>query len=208
MKNVIAVDLSLRSTGITYFRNGKLTKYTIIDFKPPCNDETLLIANSEAIADFVEECAKTGIDIMAFERFSFGASSGEKDLIYSNYWMTRVELFRRGLSLSFPITDISVNTWRSPLFNKAERTELKEAAARYKNEKIPTKGLKGTARKEALAKNKDLATASCIKTATVKKLPDNIREEFEEFIRKTKRSDTQIFDLTDSFFLGVYMLGR
>lgn len=208
MKNVVAMDLSLRSSGLTYFRNGKLTKYDIVDFKPPLNHEALLIANSEAIADFVEKCFPTGIDVLAIERFSFGACSGEKDMLYSGYWAVRMELFRRGLSLSFPITDISVNTWRSPLFNKAERTELKEAAARYKNEKIPTKGLKGTARKEALAKNKDLATASCIKTATVKKLPDDIREEFDEFIRKTKRSDTQIFDLTDSFFLGVYMLGR
>ena len=208
MKNVIAVDLSLRSTGITYFRNGKLTKYTIIDFKPPCNDEALFIANSEAIAGFVEECSRTGIDILAFERFSFGASSGEKDAIFGNYWAVRIELFRRGISLSFPITDISVNTWRSPLFNKAERTELKEAALRYKAEKVATKGLKGQERKEALAKNKDLATASCIKTATVKKLPDDIRAEFEEFIRKTGRGDTQIFDLTDSYFLGVYMLGR
>lgn len=208
MKNVVAMDLSLRSSGLTYFRNGKLTKYDIVDFKPPLNHEALLIANSEAIADFVEKCFPTGIDVLAIERFSFGASSGEKDMLYSGYWAVRMELYRRGLSLSFPITDISVNTWRSPLFCKAERDELKLASAKLNAEKTPLKGLKGQARKDAKAKNDAMMEAASIKAATVRKLPDETRVEFEEFLRTTGRAPSQIYDLTDSYFLGVYMLGR
>ena len=199
MNDTIGIDLSLRSTGIVHLVDQKITNYTIIDLDSSIKDEELFVRNANLVADFVEANLPK---LIVIEGFSFGASSGEMDKIHANYWVMRIELWKRGITARIPIEVIPVTSWRSPLFDKAERKVLTEAGKLYKANKIPTKGLKGDERKEAMAANKILEMAASIKEATLRKLPEEVRDLFATYLVMSDRHRDQMYDLCDAYFLA------
>ena len=200
---VVGIDLSMRSTGIVELTDGKLTRFDIFDPPPTIKDEALFIKNANSVADFIENSTP---DLIVMEGFSFGALSGEKDKIAGNFWAVRVELFKRSLIPTIPVKVIPVTTWRSPLFNKAERDALRDATKQLKADKVPTKGLKGEERKAAMLANKTLEQAASIKEATLRKLPEDVRGLFQQYLLMTDRSKEQVYDLTDAYFIARHFM--
>jgi len=201
IKNFITCDLSLKSSGLCYFRDGELFDFEVIDSLEPAEPELVLIANSTRIVEFVKKYAED-LDLIALERFAFMAKSGDKDRLWANCWMARCGIRSKGITS--PFREISVSTWRGPLFDKFEKDGVKLAAQQLKTCKL--KGLKGEARKEMLAKREKLERLADIKWATVKKLPGEVRCRFETYLEKRELPEECIFDITDAYFIGQYVL--
>ena len=60
-------------------------------------------------------------------------------------------------------------------------------------------------RKEAIAFNHELEIAADIKIHTFAKLPNDVKEKFYKYISENKMNYDSIYDLTDSFFINVYL---
>lgn len=198
MNNItVAIDLSLRSTGLIAIKGDRILEYIIIksDAKK-LNKEELLIYNVEQIMNFID---KYQPDVIGLEGLSFGSISASKDIIAGNFWHLRTAIFKAG----YQIEIVPVLTWRSPLFNKEERKKLsddkkklKELKAKWK--KITDKSVK----KQALIDNSKLILETDIKWLTYEKLPVNIREEFDE-IGFSKGGA----DLCDAYFIARHLSG-
>lgn len=195
------MDISLRSTGIVCVEDGQLLDFMLVDYKPPTNGEELLSLNSKTVERFVAK-NKIDLDLIAIERFSFGASSGSMDLLWANAWCMRTRIWESGIRV--PLEEISVMSWRNPLFTKTEADELKAAAKKLKLEKVPIKGLSGEDRKIAMSNNRILEEAACLKRATVGKLPEDVVRRFETYLEEHGAEKTQIFDLADAYFVAMH----
>jgi len=202
MNEVFAIDLSMRSTGITYCKDKNLIDFTLIK-EPDLKYEDLLIHNINKVIKFIGNHIENDNCVIVLEGLSYNSLSGERDVIDGQHWYLRCELKK-----SFPLAKIvivSVKEWRSPLFTKDENKTLREAKKKLKTDKKKIKGLKGEERKTVSAFNKELENAADIKLATYNKLTDDVKEQFKTFINKNDYNFESIYDLTDSYFINRYI---
>ena len=195
---LVSVDPSLRSSGVCAFSSdGQLVDFTVIRSDGLTAEDTL-IHNGNRFIEFCDSLPYAPTK-MVFEGLSFGAKSGEKDILWGNFWYLRcLAKIRYGVP-----TDIyQVSAWRSPLFTKADRLALKESAKKLAEQKVPLKGLKGEIRKETIENNRVLELAASIKEATYVKLPESISMLFEDRIRNVGLPEPSKYDLADAFFIG------
>jgi hypothetical protein len=134
----VGIDLSMRSAGLCG-RSGVLA-----DFKQlKTDDEQLLVEVAAEIRAFLKKHCP---DTVNLEGLSFGSISGSKDIIAGLFWYVRCMIYT-----DFPeikVNIVPVLSWRSPLFDKAERKQIKEYTAELKKVKSKMKGIKGKAREE------------------------------------------------------------
>ena len=199
MFNFLSIDLSMRSSGISFFKDGILEDFSIVSNVE--NNEELIINNIDAIITFINKqtCLCTSVVI---EGLSFGSKSGSIDIISGQHWYLRCELIK-----AFPnieITVIPVTSWRSPLFTKADRVLIKIAKDTLKKEKLPCTSLKGEPRKEIMAYNKQLELNANIKEWTWKKLEPELQKRIIDYISNNPYNNNVDgkYDITDSIFLG------
>lgn len=190
----LGIDLSLRSTGLVYISKDNSIKYKLItsDAKT-LNDEPLLKKNAEMIMEFIKECNP---DCVGLEGLSFGSISNSKDIIAGNFWNIRLELYKNAYYLEV----IPVLTWRSKLFNKDERKELKENTAKLNQLKKYSKSLSKEDKKQVLLDNEELILRSNIKYLTWEKLPEPYKSEFRKI-----GFNKGCFDLTDAYFIAQHL---
>lgn len=197
----IAIDLSLRSTGISVFKSDTLIDFTICS-NHTLKDEELITYNCNYICDYIQkQCLKPSL--IRIEGLSFGSISGSKDMIAGQFWVLRCELKKM-----FPgtvIEIISVKSWRCPLFTKEENKELSEAKKIFKAEKKEIKGLKGVERNEARAINVQLELNASIKERTWEKLDIETQNKIVEFLKLNNYDFNSRYDICDSIFLGKYI---
>ncbi len=183
---IIAIDLSLRSTGICAFQEGKLIDFAIIasatgnektkTHLPVFNGEGLLIYNAERIKWFINRQDKYALDGVVIEGLSFGGLSGNKDILQGNFWHIRCELFLECGQYNVPIGIVPVTSWRSKTINKMEREEALEKYGKK----------------------------TYLKQGVYDKLPEEIKMRFQEYVTKNKLKKDAVYDLSDAYFLGKY----
>ncbi len=200
--DIFSIDLSMRSTGVVYTRNGTLIDFAIISNKD-LKDEDLFIHNINEIFKMFNKCE--GPFTVALEGLSLRSLSGEKDKIYGQFWYLRCKL--KELFPQATLKIVTVKEWRSPLFSKQENKDFSDAKKKYKKEKKKIKSLKGDARKEAILFNKNLEALADIKVLTLNKLPADIKQQFFDYINKNKFKTESIYDLTDSYFINKFLEG-
>jgi hypothetical protein len=201
--NEFSVDLSMRSSGCSYFYNGELLDFTLVS-NSELKDEQLLISNVSNLINWIEKVqgCTAQPDRIRIEGLSFGSQSGSKDVIAGQFWMLRCELVKK-----WPCTKIEivpVTSWRSPLFNKAERKELTDAKKLYTASKKSLKGLKGLDRKAVMCRNKELELACSIKEATWNKLDPKTQKDVLDYITKNNFEFDARYDICDSIWLGKF----
>lgn len=182
----IGIDLSLRSTGLVAIdENLDVKLFGIINSVnkedktdlPVLNDEDLLIYNSQKIISFISNVNQVwSIDHINLEGLSFGGVSGSKDILQGNFWEVRCEITKKYSSI--PVKIIPVTTWRSKVLNKDDRDS---ALAKY-------------------------GKAKYLKEGCVDKLPDEVKNKFEEYISINKYKKASIYDLTDAYFIAKHGL--
>jgi len=183
MKKLVSLDISLRSTGICIFDNESKN---LIDFRiisnNKYNSEELLAYNIREFFDFLSkhEIGKNSDDIIVIEGLSFNGICQSKDLINGNFWLVRYFLFLYFKNCQVNI--IPVAKWRSSVLTKSV---LKEIKLENRN------------------KIKKWQKIECVKL-----LPDDIKKIFSAYISGNKLSSQAIYDLTDSYFLGMYYLNQ
>jgi len=195
--NVYAIDLSMRSTGVTWFNDKFFTGMRLVA-EEFLKDEELFIHNVNEIIDFISKP-----DIIAIEGLSYNSISADKDKIAGQFWYLRIKLKEQ-----FPdakIIIVPVKEWRNPLFNKDENKILREAKKKYKTEKKKIKGLKGPERKEAMKFNKILEESADIKIATFNKLTDDVKKRIIDYVECNEYEKKAVYDLTDSFYLNSFI---
>lgn len=190
----LGIDLSLRSTGLVYINQDQIDYRLITSDSKKLNDEELLLYNIREILSFV---SKYEPDYIGLEGLSFGSISSSKDILAGNFWFLRTQLYTNYNSI---VEIIPVLTWRSKLFNKEERAELKENDKKVKElKKIITKAPKEE-KKQLLLDNEHLIEKANVKYVTWEKLPEPIKTDFHN-IGFTKGG----FDLTDAYFIANHM---
>lgn len=188
MNNIMGIDLSLRSTGISFNEQFELIQIEKL------NDEELIIEICKRICDLIEKFNPIEINL---EGLSFNSISGSKDIIAGLFWNLRCKISQQFSNIKVNI--IPVTTWRSPLFNKEDNKALKEGKKEFKLKKKSIKGLKGVDRKEAIEYNQILESKANIKQYTFDKLPSHIKE---KIINKTDGKGC--YDLSDAYFISQY----
>lgn len=111
---MIAIDLSLRSTGLVSLNDStfELEDFAVIS-NPDLNDEELIVENCRQIRNFVERNYAENICI---EGLSFGSVSSSKDLLAGQFWHLRTKLYKIGTLHIVP-----VQRWRCrKIFSKEE----------------------------------------------------------------------------------------
>lgn len=202
--NEFAVDLSMRSTGVSYFKNGELLDFALVS-EDELKDEQLLISNVSRIINWIEkaQACTAQPDKIRIEGLSFGSKSGSKDTIAGQFWYLRCEIAKKWPCTTIEI--IPVTSWRSPLFNKAERDALKDAKKTLDAKKLPLKGLKGQDRVVAQKTNHQMELMASIKEATWEKLSDVEQANITRYLVANKFPWEARYDITDSIFLGRYV---
>lgn len=186
----------MRSTGLVYTRGDDLEYKLVTSSSKKINNEELIVYNVESICDFINICRPNQINL---EGLSFGSASSSKDILAGNFWTLRVEIHKR---FDIPVNIIPVLTWRSPLFDKAERQQHKAYEKQLKELKASIKGIKSRKDKQAiLAENNEIVNNANIKYLTWKKLPANIASQFEDV-----GLDKGGYDLTDAYFLAKHSI--
>lgn len=121
-ETMIAIDLSMRSTGIVRLTlknklvNFKIIKNTELDY------EELLVWNAEKIVEF---CISHRPEYIAFEGLSFMSKSAKMDMIYGNFWNARCAV-RKEFGDDMPIGAIPVLSWRNSILSKQELKNAKK----------------------------------------------------------------------------------
>jgi len=198
---VFGIDLSMRSTGISVIKDKQLIAFKVVK-NNILKDESLFIHNVNEITEFIYTYISAD-SVFAIEGLSLNSLSGEKDKIYGQFWYLRCVL-----KLVFPDTPIRiipVKEWRSPLFTKAENKILSEAKKTLKTDKVSIKGMKGDDRKITRKINQELKDAANIKLLTFNKLPETIKNEFNQYIAESNLPDESKYDLADSFFIASHI---
>jgi hypothetical protein len=188
----VGIDLSLRSTGLVYMgKNGEVKYKLVMSDSKNLNDEELLIYNAHEIYKFIKKCNPSKI---ALEGLSFNSVSSSKDIIAGNFWYLRAELCK--LCPDIEVEIVPVLTWRSKLFNKEERTLLKENNTKVKELKKVLMTLPKEEKTKAVLENEQLILNSDIKYVTWAKLPEPYKSEFHKIgIRKG------CYDLSDAYHI-------
>ncbi|NCP97723.1 hypothetical protein GW796_05715 [archaeon] len=197
---IIAIDLSLRSTGISYVVKNTLIDFSVIKNKT-AKDEDLILDNCNKIINWIKE-KNENPDFIRIEGLSFNSISGAKDIITGQFWYLRCKIVQEFPNSKLEI--IPVLTWRNPLFNKYERKELAEAKKRLKLLKKSSQGEKGNNRKEILLFNKNLELDASIKEKTWLKLNKEIQNKIIDYITYNKYNIETKYDITDSIFIGLF----
>lgn len=225
-----AIDLSLRSTGISHVEEKRITDFFLVK-NSDLNNEELVIDNCEKIINWMKE-KNASPDVIRVEGLSFNSTSGSKDIIAGQFWCLRCKLIQEFKDAKLEI--IPVLTWRSPLFTKEDRLSIKEAGyligkgkkktsglkgdklkkAKEFNEELESNmvklgkksltGLKGPLRKEIQNSNKILELNASIKERTWLKLDNEIQKQILDFINTNKYNKDSKYDITDSIFIGLY----
>ena len=196
---MVGIDLSLRSTGLVHLKNGELNQFQLVQPSPKdYQDESILIYNSDVILKFI---AETKPYVIGLEDLSYNSISSSKDLIAGNFWYLRTQLKIHYPEI--PIIIVPVLSWRSPLFNKAERDKKKENDKLLKILKEQLKAIKSKKEKQELAKaNEELILNSNIKYLTYEKLPEEVKCQFIEY-----GYNNGAFDLSDAYWIANYIKG-
>lgn len=175
---IIAIDLSLRSTGLTCISNsGELLDFEIVTSKKEEYDnEELLLYNASNVCRFISNCElnlNESINGIAIEGLSFGGIGGKKDVLQGNFWVLLTHL--KTYFNDIPVGKIPVLSWRSKVLSKEEQREAKK-------------------------------TKDGLKKAVIDKLPADVNPRFEKYLEETKLPKKCLADLADSYFLGQYRL--
>jgi hypothetical protein len=186
----LGIDLSMRSTGL-FYKNGDVTKYKLVVPPKDYCDEELLVYVCTQISLFIQETNPEKINL---EGLSFGSVSSSKDLIAGNFWSVRKMLYTDYPRIEVEI--IPVLSWRSPLFNKEERANLKLTVSLVKKLKEVMADLPKDEKKAMALENESLIRSADIKHLTWCKLPEVLRAEFEAIGFKKG-----CYDLTDAYFI-------
>lgn len=189
----LGIDLSLRSTGLVFLSDTDI-QYQLVNNKK-LDDESLILSNFSEITSFIEKTKPTNIGI---EGLSFGSISSSKDIIAGNFWYLRTQLYHMFPNIKVDI--IPVLTWRSKLFNKEERQELKKNETALKTFKRQLMHIPQNEKKQYLLDNQDLVLKANIKYLTYCKLPSTIQDMFHVY-GFTKGT----FDLSDAYFIADYL---
>lgn len=176
MKAHAAIDLSLRSTGITIMgEDGSLIEYQLIANLTEKNEE-IIIKNTKDTIKFLKDY-DTDLSHIIVEGLAFMGVSSNKDILYGNYWYLRCSL-----SLTFPnipVTIVPVTQWRKDCISKERAKELKVIYGA--NPKL----------------KKNWQKIECLGL-----LPKDVKIKFEEYVSKGGFKKDSIFDLTDSYFIA------
>lgn len=174
---LVSVDQSIRSTGLTIFKNSRLVAWKIIKTEKNKNiyaeDDIIFIIN-EIFATGFPTNVNGKIDLV-IEGLSFNAKSSKYDLMVGVHWAIRAEFRRRypnGL-----IGVVPVKSWRNWFTTIEERKLAKKI---YKR--------------------------APLKMVVFEKLPEDVRMKFNLYCEEEKYDETQLFDLSDSYVLGKYRL--
>jgi len=174
---ILSLDISLRCTGITLLDlNGNLIDFTIIA-NEEIKNEQLLDKNQKDISEFVNKYSNV-ISKIAIEGLSFQSASKVRDLIDANFWGIRLLLWKKFKNI--PIDIVPVTQWRKLVIPIERSRELKKLI------------------KWGIVKKVNWQKIEC-----VCKLPKKVKLRFEEYLGKKKNG---LFDLTDSYFLGQYII--
>lgn len=188
MNDIMGIDLSLRSTGISFNEQFELIQIEKL------NDEKLINEITQQICQIIK---KYNPSIINLEGLSFNSISGSKDIISGLFWNLRCRIH-----IEFPnilINIIPVTEWRSPLFSKEDNKALREGKKLLKSNKKSLKGLKGQERKEVQEFNHNLELKANIKQYTFDKLPEHIKQ---KIINITDGKGC--YDLSDAYFISQY----
>jgi hypothetical protein len=190
MIGFVGIDLSLRSTGLVCIdEKGDLADYNLVHSTPEqLNDEELLISNITKIITFVEK------QYVKFDELRVAIEG----LSFAGRSGEKDKIdghfwfLKVSLKIFFPdvlVGIIPVNSWRSRVLTRQDSDKYKK---RY--------GKLG------------------VKIGCTHKLPDYVRNNFQDYIRKYKldqekkkgkwknkpKDKNPLFDLTDAFFIAEY----
>lgn len=191
---LIGIDLSMRSTGLTYKNEDELIFDSINPSAKTYNDELLLSYNAKMVCNFID---KFDIDVICLEGLSHNSISSSKDLIAGNFWHVRIAIKERYPEI--PLYVVPVKSWREPLFTKEERKKISECTKEFKELKKLMKGCNKTERQGLSEGNEGIILGSDIKYQTYLKLPEDIRERLKDNSAK--------YDITDSYFIVKHVEG-
>jgi hypothetical protein len=192
MAMAMGIDLSLRSTALVNIKGNDVSYKLVTPSSKVYNDEELLLYNQREIRQYIKICVP---DKIALEGLSFGSLSGSKDILAGNFWMIRTMIKQEFPDIE--LTIVPVLTWRSPLFTKEERKELKDNTEKVKLLKLEIAKLPKEDKQATLLQNEELIHRANIKYLTWLKVPEPHKSEFQKvgFNKGT-------FDLVDGYFLA------
>jgi hypothetical protein len=172
------MDMSMRSSGIQALPpDNQPIGFEVIKTSLddfPDHEDTIIHIVGETMR-FIHEFMDGNDDAFVIEGLAHGASSGSKDVIAGIFWAIRCAVWTKFPEM--PIGAVPVNSWRATVLDKADRKYAKENYS---------------PKKEAL------------KIATVNHLPEDIHELFSNYCECSGYDKKTMYDLADSFFLGVY----
>lgn len=191
---IIGIDLSMRSTGLTYKNEDELEFDSINPSAKTYNDEALLSYNAKMVCNFIDKYVP---DVIVLEGLSHNSISSSKDLIAGNFWHVRIAIKERYLLV--PLYIVPVKSWREPLFSKEERKIIAQCTKELKELKKLMKGCNKAERNDLTLQNESIILGSDIKYQTYLKLPEEIRERLKDNSAK--------YDITDSYFIAKHVEG-
>jgi hypothetical protein len=194
MNKPMAIDLSLRSTGVSIIIGDKVFFKLILTSKDKMSDEETLLYIWEEIWSFIETHKPTHI---AIEDLSYDSISSSKDFIAGNFWFVRTHLHK--FFPTIPVDIISVAEWRNPMFNKEERKTLTENKKALKALKVVLKALPKAEKSTMVLENEQLILDCDIKHLTYNKHPEHIKAIIESAVTNKSR-----FDLSDAYGICAY----
>lgn len=175
----VGVDASMRSTGIVVVDDkDKLVDFKIISNKTAIEEELLCYNTSETL-NFLNKYNKENlIKYINIEYLALNARCLRKDVLFANYWFIRYHIKKYLDDKNIEYSNPTVAQWRQHIISKERSKEIKDAG---ENEK------------------------GWQKIETVKCLPNDVRDEFEAYIKATKSvKKDSIYDLADAYFVAVY----
>jgi hypothetical protein len=172
------MDMSMRSSGIQAMTpDNEPIGFEVITTTLddfPDHEDTIIYIAYE-VQRFIQQFQETPKDPFVIEGLSHGAQNASKDVICGIFWAVRTMVWTKFPEM--PIGAVPVNSWRATVLDKADRKYAKENYS---------------PKKEA------------IKIATVNKLPEHLLAVFTNYIELSGFDKKSIYDLADSYFLGVY----
>lgn len=178
---ILALDVSMRCTGVCILSvEGELIDFGIVS-NSEILDEELLDKNWRDVQKIIKPY-KDNISHIVIEGLSFQSASKCRDLIDGNFWSIRHHLWKmfRGTKIEI----VPVSRWRKLVIPIERQRELKELI------------------KWGIVKKNNWQKIEC-----VYKLPDDVKEKFEDYLEKHNYKNG-LFDLTDSYFIGQYIVNK
>ena len=124
---------------------------------------------------------------IAIEGLPYAANSSSKDLLWSNYWIIRCEIFKKLKDVTLDI--YQVVSWRAPVIPAPRAKEIKLLIEQKKEKKG------------------DWQKRECVRV-----LPNEVREDFDEYIKKKgkklAKGKESMYDLTDAYWIAIFKLNK